>query len=163
MEAGTKLKANLVGKAQKCEMLFMAAEGAELEVTCKKFKTSSCDQEILFMSDEENFEGSYCNTDKPDGMKGKDMMYLSYDRDRKKKYKGSKITCTIKAVECGAARLDSGTDRIVGGSEAKVGEYPWMITYGIKDNGGFFPRCGGSIITTTHILTAAHCVEFGNK
>ncbi|KAK4320137.1 hypothetical protein Pmani_008973 [Petrolisthes manimaculis] len=165
MEAGTKMKAKLVGRPQECEMLFMATEGAELEVTCKKFKITSCDQEILFMTDDEDLEETYCNDDKPDAMKGKNIMYMIYERDRKKRYKGSKIMCSIKAVECGAAKINSGADRIVGGSEAKVGEYPWMITFGVDgedDDEGFVTFCGGSIITTTHILTAAHCIDQEN-
>lgn len=50
--------------------------------------------------------------------------------------------------------------RIVGGDEARVGEFPWQAALalsGYPASGGQF--CGGSIIDERHILTAAHCVE----
>jgi len=44
--------------------------------------------------------------------------------------------------------------RIVGGTPAAVNEFPYQVS--IRYNGGHF--CGGSIITSTTILTAAHCL-----
>ncbi len=44
--------------------------------------------------------------------------------------------------------------RIVGGWYAEQGEFPWAVN--ILRNGQ--PLCGGSIISPTHILTAAHCI-----
>ncbi|XP_078508634.1 prostasin-like [Lissotriton helveticus] len=43
--------------------------------------------------------------------------------------------------------------RIVGGMDASSGQYPWQVsvTYG-PDH-----VCGGSLIDTSHVLTAAHC------
>lgn len=47
--------------------------------------------------------------------------------------------------------------RIVGGKETKVNEYPMMA--GLY----YVPRkvlfCGGTVITRWHIVTAAHCVQ----
>merc|ERR1711971_873245 len=51
---------------------------------------------------------------------------------------------------------DEGDGRIVGGDDADVQEYPWQV--GIEINGQF-PWCGGSLISETEILTAAHCVQ----
>ncbi|CAK1552314.1 unnamed protein product [Leptosia nina] len=49
-------------------------------------------------------------------------------------------------------------DRIVGGTQAKLYELPWMtlISYVTRDGQRF--ECGGSIINSRYILTAAHCV-----
>ncbi len=43
--------------------------------------------------------------------------------------------------------------RIVGGQNAKLGEFPWsvLLVYGSA-------KCGGSLITLQHVLTAAHCI-----
>jgi len=45
--------------------------------------------------------------------------------------------------------------RIVGGEDTTIEEYPWQIS---MTNFGSH-RCGGSILTTTKIVTAAHCVR----
>ncbi|XP_059476938.1 trypsin-1-like [Neocloeon triangulifer] len=45
-------------------------------------------------------------------------------------------------------------DKIVGGSPAAAGEIPWQVS--LQYTSGFH-FCGGSIISETYILTAAHC------
>lgn len=50
--------------------------------------------------------------------------------------------------------------RIVGGTPAKLGAFPWMALIGYTnelDETSF--KCGGSLITKRHILTAAHCLK----
>ncbi|CAB0015721.1 unnamed protein product [Nesidiocoris tenuis] len=47
--------------------------------------------------------------------------------------------------------------RIVGGTEASINEFPLMA--GLVDKGTGSRFCGGSIITNTFILTAAHCLD----
>ena len=51
-------------------------------------------------------------------------------------------------------------NRIVGGKEAEVNEYPWMvkiISPPIPPYNNPF-TCGGSLISDSWILTAAHCI-----
>jgi len=45
--------------------------------------------------------------------------------------------------------------RIVGGSVAARNQFPYQVAL-IINNSGF---CGGSIISNTWVLTAAHCVD----
>ncbi|KAI4499078.1 hypothetical protein M0802_005944 [Mischocyttarus mexicanus] len=45
--------------------------------------------------------------------------------------------------------------RIVGGVETKVNQYPWMALLKYKKR--FY--CGGTIINSRYVLTAAHCID----
>jgi len=47
--------------------------------------------------------------------------------------------------------------RIVGGDDAVKHSIPWQVA--IVRTGDSSPFCGGTIIDSTHILTAAHCTE----
>lgn len=49
--------------------------------------------------------------------------------------------------KCGLAKR---TNRIVGGQETEVNEYPWQVK--LED-------CGGSLISDQWVLTAAHCID----
>ncbi|WP_375320339.1 trypsin-like serine protease [Aliivibrio logei] len=50
---------------------------------------------------------------------------------------------------------------IVGGDSVNVAEYPFMASLMFEyesQPGVIYPFCGGSVLDSTHILTAAHCV-----
>ena len=51
---------------------------------------------------------------------------------------------------------------IVGGQEASISQFPWQVYVesNFEENGNHMVgACGGSILDSTHILTAAHCVD----
>ncbi|XP_047533321.1 serine protease persephone-like [Vanessa atalanta] len=48
---------------------------------------------------------------------------------------------------------------IIGGETVSLGEFPHMVALGYERTDGFDFLCGGSLISRTFVLTAAHCVD----
>nr|QHB21584.1 venom S1 protease 7 [Platymeris rhadamanthus] len=62
-----------------------------------------------------------------------------------------------KSTTCDCGWANKEDQRIVGGEETKVNEYPMMAGLYYKPKKILF--CGGTIITQYHVITAAHCTE----
>ncbi|GLV36631.1 Spatzle-Processing Enzyme [Carabus blaptoides fortunei] len=57
---------------------------------------------------------------------------------------------------------ESNSDRIIGGIDANIGQFPWLARLGYAnlkfDPNNIEYNCGGSLITECWVLSAAHCV-----
>jgi secreted trypsin-like serine protease len=40
-----------------------------------------------------------------------------------------------------------------------VGEWPWMASLGLYENGQWQHQCGATLISHRHFLTAGHCLK----
>ncbi|XP_023945692.1 chymotrypsin-like protease CTRL-1 isoform X2 [Bicyclus anynana] len=70
---------------------------------------------------------------------------------------GVDTSCGVKnGPQVYGATAESSTDeeRIVGGHNAELNEWPWIVA--LFNGGRQF--CGGSLIDNSHVLSAAHCV-----
>ena len=54
---------------------------------------------------------------------------------------------------CGRQAIQPAYQRIVGGFEAVPNSWPWIVSLRVRDH-----FCGGTLIDTRHVLTAAHCI-----
>merc|ERR1712241_284857 len=69
---------------------------------------------------------------------------------------GPVITAAPGTCQC-CVKGGAANGRIVGGQETEEHEYPWQV--GLVSRNGRTPWCGGTLISSTHVLTAAHCTE----
>ncbi|KAM3916894.1 transmembrane protease serine 9-like [Leptodactylus fuscus] len=68
----------------------------------------------------------------------------------------SSINTTSLPPVCGSPVISS---RIVGGSDAVDGEWPWQVSLRYWD----FHICGGTLISNQWVMTAAHCFKYSNN
>ena len=75
----------------------------------------------------------------------------------------SNITSTLlktTGVGCGIKPISSidNARMIVNGSEVTPHSIPWQVLVRVQTISGKMRRCGGTLLTARHVLTAAHCI-----
>ena len=66
------------------------------------------------------------------------------------------ITDEFNTGICGTSPVEN---RIVGGTAAQLGHWPWIgsLQY-VDEDGGTVHNCGASLINNRFVVTAAHCM-----
>jgi hypothetical protein len=60
-------------------------------------------------------------------------------------------------------RFRSFTDRIVGGEDADILDYPWQVSLQLQPQFGGSHFCGGTIVDDRWLITASHCLVFEDQ
>ena len=84
------------------------------------------------------------------------IYFNSYDEESWKLPPGFEVGSDVitPGLSCSAS---TGNSRIVGGDISKKGSWPWLVS--LFDDNDQSHYCGGTILSNTRILTAAHCVK----
>ncbi|KAG5281171.1 hypothetical protein AALO_G00068190 [Alosa alosa] len=63
------------------------------------------------------------------------------------------------AFGCGTPATEPLMTRVVNGVDAIPNSWPWQISLQYQRNGQWGHTCGGSLIATNWVMTAAHCIK----
>ncbi|XP_047910618.1 chymotrypsin-like elastase family member 1 isoform X2 [Anser cygnoides] len=71
------------------------------------------------------------------------------------------LLATLALCGCRAEPVPEGSERVVGGTEARSHAWPSQISLQYYYSGSWHHTCGGSLIQQKWVMTAAHCVDGG--
>merc|ERR1712002_743931 len=63
------------------------------------------------------------------------------------------------AYGCGMPTYPPVITRVVGGDEVREHSWPWQASLQYKSGSTFYHTCGGTLISSQWVLTAAHCIS----
>ncbi|XP_066420322.1 chymotrypsin-like elastase family member 2A [Molothrus aeneus] len=63
------------------------------------------------------------------------------------------------AFGCGVPAYPPFVSRVVGGQNARPYSWPWQVSLQYNANGKWSHTCGGTLIATNWVMTAAHCIS----
>uniref|UniRef100_A0A8D2N2H8 Peptidase S1 domain-containing protein n=1 Tax=Zonotrichia albicollis TaxID=44394 RepID=A0A8D2N2H8_ZONAL len=63
------------------------------------------------------------------------------------------------AFGCGVPSYPPLVTRVVGGEDARPYSWPWQVSLQYYSNGKWSHTCGGTLIATNWVMTAAHCIR----
>nr|XP_046252791.1 chymotrypsin-like elastase family member 2A [Scatophagus argus] len=64
----------------------------------------------------------------------------------------------VGAYGCGRPTFPPIVSRVVGGQDVRENSWPWQVSLQYQSGGNFYHTCGGTLISSQWVLTAAHCI-----
>ncbi|XP_027226997.2 chymotrypsinogen A [Penaeus vannamei] len=162
-------------KDSRCLWVFEGIESAsKITSCCRTFhlqRSRNCKQDRLVFGDSEGRKGKFCGRRRGGLAWESETGWLSMFFRSNKRGQRRGFTCKVCAsgpppltspfCTCGRRNIPAMPSRIIGGVPTYPQEYPWQV--GITKPLHMRPYCGGTIISDTWILTAAHCdVQVGD-
>ncbi|XP_063602625.1 transmembrane protease serine 2-like [Penaeus indicus] len=158
--------------ARRCTWKFRTSVDSKLSIQCDDFnlqQSRQCKKDFFRVTDSSGFKQKYCGAKGSLSVSDKSRrVTVLFKTNRKKSNTG--FSCSVRASvpdsqtttvdpqptsECTGCGQVNRANRIVGGVETEVNEYPWMVS--LVNGNGYYHFCGGSIISSQWVVTAAHC------
>uniref|UniRef100_A0A3Q2DT94 pancreatic elastase II n=1 Tax=Cyprinodon variegatus TaxID=28743 RepID=A0A3Q2DT94_CYPVA len=68
------------------------------------------------------------------------------------------LCCCLVAYGCGVPTYPPVLSRVVGGVNVRQNSWPWQVSLQYKSGSYWYHTCGGTLISSEWVLTAAHCI-----
>ncbi|RNA06673.1 transmembrane protease serine 11D [Brachionus plicatilis] len=79
--------------------------------------------------------------------------------DIRKQSSADSFRIQVSKIDTLKSNKSSADEKIINGEVAAPGSFPFAVSLGLIGPNMYLHRCGGSILTNNHILTAAHCFK----